>query len=105
MVVTNPGTFESIFENTRQMLGSGSALIWYKAGQNAGGFEGRRLERLYTRMGPKDFLTLVNDLYTNLGWGKNTFTEMNMEGRSLTLHIKDGPLVRGIKSKEPSAIS
>jgi len=96
----NLGTFSSIFENTRQMLGSGSAVIWYRAGRSAGEFEGKRLKRLMTRMGTKDLVDLVGDIYTNMGWGKHTF-ELNIENRSMTLRMKNNPIVRGIKSKEP----
>jgi predicted hydrocarbon binding protein len=85
----------------RQMLRSSSDLIWYNAGEHAGEGEGIRLKKAMTKMGPEGFLHLMTDLYTNLGWGKTTFRNLDLSGRSVTILTKSNPLTREVASAQP----
>ena len=52
-------------------------------------------------MGSEDFLRLITDLYTNLGWGKTTFTGLDLKGRSVVIQTKNNPLTRDVTSAQP----
>lgn len=101
IVVINRQTLGNVFEGMRQMLRSSSDLIWFNAGVHAGEAEGRRLGRLTSKMGPRDFLRLITDLYTNLGWGKTTFDGLDLKGRSVTIFTESNPLTREVSSEQP----
>lgn len=101
IVVINRQTLGTVFEGMRQMLRSSSDLIWFKAGVHAGEAEGRRLETLTSKMGPRDFLRLITDLYTNLGWGKTTFDALDLKGKSVTVLTERNPLTREVNSEQP----
>lgn len=101
IVVINRQTLGTVFEGMRQMLRSSSNLIWFNAGVHAGEEEGTRLEKLSSKMSPRDFLRLITDLYTNLGWGKTTFGDFNQERKSVTILTDSNPLTREVRSEEP----
>ena len=99
LVVMNRVPFATVFGSLREILGSGGNVIWHNAGVRSGEAEGRRLKKLTTKQSPEEFLLLITDFYTNLGWGKSTFVGLK-EG-SVTIATKNNPLVRGVRSKEP----
>jgi len=101
VIVINMAALKEIFASVRDMLHVGSDLIWYNAGVNAGAAEGKRLKRLVAKIGEEGFLKLMADLYTNLGWGKSTVADFDLEGRSVTMYTKNNPLVRGIRASRP----
>lgn len=101
VIVINMVALKEVFASVREMLHVGSDLIWYNAGDKAGAAEGKRLKRLVAKIGQEGFLQLMADLYTNLGWGKSTVAEFDMKGRSVTMHTKNNPLVRGITASRP----
>jgi predicted hydrocarbon binding protein len=101
VIVIGMVALKQVFASVREMLHVGSDLIWYNAGDQAGAAEGKRLKKLVAKIGQEGFLQLMADLYTNLGWGKSTVADFNMEGRSVTLYTKNNPLVRGVKASRP----
>jgi len=101
VIVINMVALKQVFASVREMLHVGSDLIWYNAGDQAGRAEGKRLKRLVAKIGQEGFLQLMADLYTNLGWGKSTVADFDMEGRSVTLYTKNNPLVRGVTAPRP----
>ena len=101
IVVINRQTLGTVFESMRQMLQSSSDLIWFNSGEHAGEAEGRRLEALTARMSPRDFLRLITDLYTNLGWGKTTFGSLDLDAKSVSIFTESNPLTREVTSERP----
>lgn len=101
IVVINRQTLGTVFEGMRQMLQSSYDLIWYNAGEHAGEAEGRRLKKAMTKMGPEGFLHLITDLYTNLGWGKTTFRNLDLNGKSVIILTRSNPLTREVTSAQP----
>ena len=101
IIVINRQTLGTVFEGMRQMLRSSADLVWYNAGQHAGEAEGKRLKKLTARMNPRDFLRLITDLYTNLGWGKTAFESLNLKGKSVTIITESNPLTREVTSEQP----
>lgn len=101
IVVINRQTLGTVFESMRKMLQSGSGLIWYDAGKEAGEAEGRRLKKLMSKMDPERFLHFITDLYTNLGWGRTTLDRLNLEGKSVVIITKNNPLTREVRSSQP----
>ena len=101
IVVINRQTLGTVFEGMRQMLRSSADLVWHSAGEHAGEAEGRRLRKLTAKMSPRDFLGLITDLYTNLGWGKTTFEGLKLRGRSVAIVTVSNPLTREVTSEQP----
>ena len=101
IVVINRQPLGTVFDGMRQMLQSGSDLIWFRAGVHAGEAEGTRLKKLTSRMSPRDFLRLITDLYTNLGWGKTTFDALDLKGKSVKIFTESNPLTREVSSEQP----
>ena len=101
IIVINRQTLGTVFEGMRQMLQSSADLVWYNAGEHAGEAEGKRLKKLTTKMDPKNFLHLITDLYTNLGWGKTTFEGLSLRERTVTIFTESNPLTRDVKSRQP----
>ena len=56
IVVINGATLRVVLDGMRQMLQSGSDLMWYNAGVHTGEAEGLRLQRAIATMGPDGFL-------------------------------------------------
>jgi len=101
VIVIGMVTLKEVFASVREMLHVGSDLIWYNAGVKAGEAEGNRLQRLVAKIGQEEFLQLMADLYTNLGWGKSTVADFDKKGKSVTMYTKNNPLVRGVTASRP----
>ena len=101
IVVINRQTLGTVFESMRQMLQTGSDLIWFNSGERAGEAEGKRLKKLTTKLSPRDFLRLITDLYTNLGWGKTTFDSLDLAAKSVSILTESNPLTREVTSERP----
>ena len=101
IVVINWQTLGTVFESMRQMLQTGSDLIWFNSGEHAGEAEGRRRDRLTARLSPREFLRLFTDLYTILGWGKTTFDSLVLKGKSVSILTQSNPLTREVTSERP----
>jgi len=101
IVLMNGATLRVVLDGMRQMLQSGSDLMWYNAGVHTGKAEGHRLQKAIATMGPDGFLHLINDLYTNLGWGKTTSHGLDTDRMSVVIETRSNPLTRNVRSRQP----
>ena len=97
IVVISGSAFRAIFAGSKELFGTGGDVIWYNGGRSAGEADGRSLRRAGT-MQPGRLLSLVAEVYTELGWGKVSYADLDETKKVATVLIENGPFVRGVKS-------
>jgi len=100
-VIMSAEALRRINRQEEMMLGSGSFVIWYNAGKAVGRADGQRYAPLMKSMEIEAFATRIRDIYSRYGWGSIQFRDVDPKSGELVFWVKNSPLARGVRSKEP----
>lgn len=100
-VIISAEALRRINRQEEMMLGTGSFVIWYNAGKAVGRTDGQRYAPLMRSMEIEAFAVRVRDIYSRYGWGSIQFRDVDPKSGELVFWVKNSPLARGVRSKEP----
>lgn len=100
-VVMSAEALRRINKQEELMLGTGSSVIWYNSGKAVGKTDGEKYAGLMKTMEVQDMAEYLKETYSRYGWGFVTFGGIDMNSGQLIFTVRNSPLVRGIRGKEP----
>jgi predicted hydrocarbon binding protein len=100
-VVLSAEALRRINRQEEATLGSGSHVIWYNAGKAVGKKDGQKYAHLMKTMEVQDLADYLKETYTRYGWGSVWFAGVDVASGELLFTVRNSPLARGIRSKEP----
>jgi len=98
LVVLDGIALREIFKANRELLGSGADPIWYEAGKKVGQTFEKNIMELKKTVPPDKVASVMAEMRTRKGWGAISVVAINSIKKEAILHIKNGPLTRGIHS-------
>jgi predicted hydrocarbon binding protein len=89
-------SFRNMVRWSTAKFGAGSSMIWYNIGKAAATPLLEPFERMKGEASQEEFVKLINDYTTVMGWGRVTTPKFDSAGRSAVVQITNSALTRGI---------